>query len=247
MSKAIVTAHAGGLFSNITKCLVAVRMFDEVEIDWTRGRCAYKCETNLWDKLFDYNWKVKGDCALISDYVGEMWNYTAIGQSKLYLSDGAWRREFNDYWIKMKVKHGHASRAMFESSNLWKTHDPIACIIRCNRHGGEQLLGKNQSLDQYAQAFEKHRREDSILHVLCGDLESLVWLQARFPVTCCPAERTANRDIDFFKTEQPWEAAVEALNEVLICSRARALIHGVSNLATGSLYINANQESIYLP
>lgn len=235
----IVKGHHAGLFSLINKVMTCMRLYERVHVDFTSGVLYGEDGVNLWDELFAWNDPAEDGADIITDYPDHA--MTGPGAGALYLSGDAWRSECHELWKRMRCR--------FPGFRLDPSVDRVACLIRNTQHFAEQPDDRQQTLDDYAAAFESVRRPDSMLHVVCRDEESLRWMGERFNIQFgTHIERTGRRDDPEIHLNRPQSVndAVDCIYEVTIMSRCRALIHPVSNIATAALYMNPKLESIYL-
>ncbi len=245
MNACVVTSHNAGLFSLINKVMVCAGIYDHVHVDFTKGPCLYgEPGQNVWDCLFHPTEHPSGAFDEIADYPD--WSITAANAGKTYESGEEWRFRYHKLWNRFRVRETLLSEVELVTSS-W-TQDTIGILVRCNGHSREQLSDRSQPLDEYARAFERIRREGSIMHVMAGDWMTLKWFQARFPVSfSCGIRRTETRDEDqLLHGQQTVEDARKCMVEVMTLARCRALIHPVSNMATSALYQNPFMESVYL-
>ncbi len=244
MKSCVVQCHYAGLFSLINKVALCHTLYDHVHVDMSQGEGFIYGKENWWPLLFAPTVPPEGEHDTIFHYPDH--RITGREAGNAYLSEDSikWRNQFHESWYKMRVDNDLELHAEFYAASAER--DIVGALIRCNGHRGEQLSDKTQSLDEYATAFEKIKKPDSILHVM-GDYESLRWFQARFATTFFGYNRNATRDDDkHMTTPQTIEDAKACLKEVLVLSKCRALIHPVSNMATAALYINPELESVYL-
>lgn len=248
MKSCVVVSHRAGLFSLINKVVLCATIYDHVHVDFSQGHEHSYKGGNLWEALFEPTIPPTGEFDTILEYPD--YSITGGAAGKLYQSGDEWREKYHQAWKRFRVKPELLEAAARFALRHWGvSSDVVAVLIRCTEHSREQLSGISQPLDEYAKAFERIRKPKAILHVMSGDKESLVWFEERFPrVTYVGSvTRVPTRDIDLSLQPQTRGDAMQCLVEVLLLSRARALIHPVSNMATAALYINPQLESVYLP
>lgn len=245
MKSCVVVSHRAGLFSLINKVVLCATLYDHVHVDFSQGHeHAYKGR-NLWESLFEPTTPPAGDYDTILEYPD--YSITGGAAGRLYQSGNEWRKKYHKAWEKLRVLSKHEKAAIVFVAQNWNLADAVAVLVRCHGHGREQLSGISQPLDDYAKAFERIKHYDSLLHVMCGDDETLAWFKERFPVTSVLITRAVTRDTDLSEADSLTVAdAITCLVEVLILSKARALVHPSSNMATAALFINPRLESVYL-
>ncbi len=247
----IVRAHGAGLFSNINKVLVCLRLYENVYVDWSKaaendpafkfgGSFYGNCWTDLFndptprpveeqgvDIVYQYPfWDITDKCAGIL-YQHPEWNWRDTYHHK------AWRR------LTCKVEPVAVGG------------DTVGVLIRTGGNiAGEQLYGKNQTLEMYEEAMRK--KMGASFFVVSSDEESLIWLQERFGNSIyysSAIKRSKTRDApeQHITTPQTKADAIDVVREVLTLSKCKTLIHGISNMSTAALIINPQIQHIYLP
>lgn len=240
--------HDAGLWSLINKVMVCFSIYERVHVDFSKGiRCLYCTEGNLWNHLFRETTRPAGEVDEILYYPDT--TITGREVAALY-GTTEWRQKYHEQWQKALVRPEHIISASGFVLRHWQGRDVVSVLVRATGHAAEQASDKSQPLEAYADAFERIRKPDSILHVMACDQQTVEWFRERYEhVTFYPhTRRTASRDFDCnMNGQQTVEDARHCLIEVLILARSRALIHPVSNMSTGALYINPQMEAIFLP
>ncbi len=199
MRTCLIRAHRAGLFSLINNVITCMDMYDGVAVDWrAKDGCLYGSEEdgNIWDSLFSPRC-ISGFASvdLIENYPHQTLTYKNAAQ--LYLRETLlnWRHRCNDLWARMGLnKSIHQQAKDFRAKYLNETY--VSVLIRANCHAGEQIDGKNQTLDEYAKAIAPLIWDRTELFV-AGDKESIAWLSERFPVVYYPDPgRPESRDTD---------------------------------------------------
>ncbi len=245
MSACIIKPHHAGLFSLINNVITCMAMYDHVYVDWSKG-CLYG---DCWDALFENQPstldEVTADPAveIITNYPHQLLTYKSAG--KLYLSGDAWRDEPHQQWNRLIVRKEIREAV---DTLVWRYNiDRIpAVLVRADTHAGEQLSDISQPLEDYSRALRKIGA--SRVHVMAGDQETLQWFSSRFDASWLrTTRRSETRAQDFhLNNPQTVEDARNCMIEVLASSRARCLVHPVSNMATAALYMNPQLKSIFL-
>lgn len=249
MKSCIVKPHKAGLFSLINKAITCAEIYDHVHVDWT-GDTLYSRpqDGNLWDHLFEPTTPPEGEATIITDYPHPLYTFKHVAD--LYEGGHQWRQRLNACWSRFKVRDDVLAMAakvidQFQGKNV------VSVLVRANCHGREQVDEKNQALEDYKSAIEwgpSRYAKHTVVHTVCGDMESLRWFQERFTVIYDEETvRSESRDVDRHQAvEQFVEDAKRALAEVIAMSRADFLVHPVSNMATAALYMNPDLRSVYL-
>ncbi len=245
----IVTAHGAGLFSNINKVVVCLRLYDQIWVDWS------KAGPN--DPAFKFGGSFYGDCwdDLFYDPTPEPSEpYDTIHQYPFYDITGACAGVLyqNPEWGWREAYHKAWARLTCVVEPIPVGPDTIGVLIRSDGIAGEQLFGRNQTLPEYADAIDRElTQSNSPLFVVSSDLASIQWLVNQFPgkvYYSTGIKRNAKRSdpeqhINVIQTAQD---AKDVMREVLALARCKTLISGISNMATAVLYINPNVKHIYL-
>lgn len=242
----IVRAHGAGLFSNINKVLVCLRLYENVEVDWS------KAAEN--DPAFQFGGSFYGDCwhDLFYDsgsvpkeeqgvdiiYQYPFWDITDKCAGILYQHpEWNWRETYNAAWKRLQC--------VVEPVPVGA--DTVGVLIRSDALGGEQLSGKSQTIAEYAQVMDANGKD---FFVVSSDKESIDSLQdgQRCIWYSAGIKRNAKRSDpeQHLNVPQTKADAIDVMREVLALARCKALIHGISNMATAALIINPKLESIYL-
>lgn len=247
MKSCVVRAHGAGLWSNINKVVTCLRIYDYVQVDWSKadvndpaykyggsfyGDCwDYLFEPSAWDDRFPTDtileypfYEVTGACAGVL-YQNEQWN---------------WRRNYNEAWKKLTCKITHPE----------VRPETIGVLIRSDALGGEQITGVSQTLEQYAEAMQKVATAKTSFLIVSSDEESIAWMEKRFGriqyvkgVKRCARRSDPEQHVN---VPQTVDDAIQVVREVLTLANCSYLIHPVSNMATAALYINLNLKSVYL-
>ncbi len=241
----IVRAHGAGLFSNINKIMVCLRLYDQVKVDWSRAAendPAFKFGGSFygdcWHDLFYDPTTPPKDPDIIYQY--PFYDITGACAGVLYQNpEWGWREAYHKAWARLTC----VVEAIPVGPNT------VGVLIRSEAIAGEQLHG-NANLITYANTIEKHLGDDSIF-VVSSDLESIEWLMNRFPgkvYYSTSIKRNAKRSDpeQHITTVQTANDAKDVMREVLALARCRALVHQISNMSTAALYINPQLKSIYL-
>ena len=243
----IVQAHTdAGLFSIINNVITCMGFYDHVHADWVGTLYSTREQGNLWDTLFAPI--ARPDTSeIVNGYFDDRITWRHAG--KIYRSTGDWRAQLHTLWKRLAVHEKFTAAASAFAEENWQGRDVVGMMVRSDTHASEQETERIQTLEDYAAAYERIRRPDTILHVMAMDEETLRWMGERFQTVCYypNTKRTGLRSdpLPHLKNQTPQDA-IDCLVEVLIIARARALIHPVSNMATAALYINPELESVYL-
>lgn len=248
MKSCVVRAHHAGLFSNINKILTCMRIYGarNTFVDWSEG-CLYG---DCWNVLFEPREFPRDGIVDRLDIITEYPNQdlTYINAAKLYQGDQYWRLELNKLWRALDANFGIMADAI-RFSALACGGPYISVLIRGNEHAGEQISGKAQTKDQYANAIDAELRLNEKVFIASQDWESIEWFRDRFPIVYHDAtKRSATRDTQRHLAEpQTIEDARQMLLEAYVLALGQSLIHPVSNIATCVLAINPQIKSVYLP
>lgn len=244
----VVKAHGAGLFSNINKVLSCMSIYDHVHVDWAvcgPNDPGYKYGQSFygdcWDTLFEPTTPPEPPFDTIYEY--PFYDITGACAGVMYQNpQWGWRSVYHKLWKELGCK-----------IRPLEWNNTVGILVRSEVHGGEQLSGRSQSLEEYAAAIEQITDRPTNLMVVSSDMESIHWMEGRFP----------NHDVFFTKgvkrnpqrstnpeqhlvVPQTKDDAVQVVQEVLGLAACRALIHPASNMATAALYINPELQSIYL-
>lgn len=244
--RCIVRAHGAGLFSNINKVLVCMRIYDHVHVDWSTAGPndpAFKYGGSFygdcWNDLFEPTAPPEPPFDTIHEY--PFYEITGGCAGVLYQNEQwGWRQRYHEAWNKLKCK----------VDPFPVSHNTIGVLIRSDALAGEQLSGRSQTLEEYAAAIDKVKDDQAYLFVVSSDRESISWLGRRYlPIrTSENIKRNAKRSDpeQHLHIPQTKEDAIQVMKEVLTLASCQSLIHPVSNMATAALYINPALKSIYL-
>lgn len=242
-----VTAHGAGLFSNINKILVCLRLYEQVYVDWS------KAGPN--DPAFKYGGSFYGDCwhDLFYDATPPPQEpYDLIHQYPFYDITGACAGVLyqNPEWGWREAYHKAWARLSCVVDPIPVGPGTIGVLIRSDALGGEQLYGKNQTLLQYVESMSKLTNHDKSFFVVSSDLESITELQSVFAniYYSTGIKRNAKRSDpeQHLNVPQTKQDAIDVMREVLALARCEKLIHPISNMATAALIINPSLKSVYL-
>lgn len=240
----MVKAHGAGLFSNINKVLVCMRIYDHVHVDWA------VCGPN--DPAFKHGQSFYGDCwnALFEPTTPPPNKYETVYSYPFYDITGGcagvlyqneqwgWRETYHAAWEKLRCK----------VEPVPVREGSVGVLIRSDVLGGEQLSGRSQPLEEYEAAIKKTGAKN--VFVVSSDMESILWIGQRFShLTFNGGIKRNQKRSDpeqHVLFPQGSEDAVKVMKEVLMLATCKYLVHPVSNMATAALYINPNLESIYL-
>ncbi len=245
-SSCIVKAHGAGMFSNINKVVTCLRFYDHVHVDWSKAGendPAFKYGGSFygdcWNDLFEPTTPPEPPYDEVSEY--PTYEITDACAGVLYQREQwGWRQRYHDAWNKLTCK----------IKPLPVRPHTIGVMIRSEVHGGEQLSGRMQPLEEIAEAMQKAATSASTFFVVSSDEESIQWMINRFGrIRYTPGvKRTAKRTDpeQHVNVPQTKEDAIQVVQEVLTLADCETLIHPVSNMATAALFINLNLKSIYL-
>lgn len=259
MKSAIVKAHSAGLFSLVNNLITCLDKYDYVSVDWTGSIYG---EGDLWPGLFENN-RILSKVTIgsvqpsevVEGYQDQWLTYKNAGQ--LYLSGDEWRIKCHDLWGKLRVRQEIWLNVFrFPMLNQFRGKT-VAVLIRAHGHAGEQLSGKSQTLEQYAEAIQAEKPDH--LYIACQDIATLGWFEGTlssmsnlyYPANQFHyhpyAKRSPSRDIDRHLVEpQTHRDAIVVLEEALIMSQCDVLVHPVSNISTAVLYMNPKVKSVFL-
>ncbi len=242
----IVRAHGAGLFSNINKVLVCLRLYENVYVDWSKAaendpafRYGGSFYGNCWTDLFnDDTVKPEHDYDIIYQY--PFWDITDRCAGVLYgHPEWMWREFYHAAWKRLTCKVEPVAVG----------DDTVGVLIRSDALGGEQLYGKSQTLEAYETAMRATGA--GAFFVVSSDEASIIWLQERFGSnvyfsSAIKRNKTRSDPEQHLTTPQTKADAIDVMREVLALARCKALIHPISNMATAALIINPKIESVYL-
>lgn len=241
----IVKSHYAGLWSLVNNLLAWMETYPHVSVDWSS--CLYGPDT--FYTLFDPMPFADEDylCDIVGVHPDQPFTYLNAG--RLYQGPADWRQRCHKLWNRLKVRPEIIRAVDAYVERHFGSHRIVAALIRGHTNAGEQLTDRSQMLDEYADWISKELADGrSRAYIAASDSESLDWFRKRFDIICHPQTiRAPTRSIDRHLTEKQTEQdAVICLEEVLIMARADVLIHGISNMATASLYVNPGLKSLYL-
>lgn len=244
----LVKAHTAGLWSLVNHVITQLGKYDHVSADW--HGTLYGPEEDLWPRLFQPLPKIHPPFDTAEIYE-DQWLTAKHAATQYQKRSTGWRHDCNKQWRKLTVLEDILGRA-WTLANRFRDHRTVAVQIRATTHAGEQITNASQPLELYADAISSNLLPGDFLYVAASDEESLDWIASKFyrhTVLWHPlVHRSSSRDYDYHLTvKQTWEDAARCLEEVLILASADTLIHPVSNMATGALYINPSLKSVYLP
>lgn len=242
MRACVVKPHHAGLFSLINNVITCKEIYDVVHVDWSQG-CIYG---DAWKHLFAETILPDGPHEILTGYPHQALTYK--NAADYYVSNEPWRERYNAIWSTLGVREEITDMADIFAIRF-ASLDPVSVLVRSHEHAGEQVSNRSQELDEYAREIEKLQTRNLIVFVMAADWQTIEWFGDRFPVAFHPAtKRLLTRHGDrHLKEPQTIEDAKQCLVEALIIARTRALIHPVSNIATGALYINPSLTSVFLP
>jgi len=238
-------------------------IFDNVLVNWS-GDHLYATEdkSNLWDVLFANN-PAKGQLDFTRDNFELLtmypdWHLTAQYVADHYLNkNDPWRQIYHQHWLGWQVRDELVAEAEAFTDAAFGNKPYIAVQIRASaNHANEQITGNLQTIEQYEGAIRAAlvvaKRDLGVVprvFVAASDEETLQHFAKEFnAATYTKTRRSENRAHDFHvENPQTFEDAINCFVEVLIMSKAVALIHPASNMATAALYINPRMLSIYIP
>ncbi len=251
----IVRAHGAGLFSNINKVLVCLRLYENVYVDWSKAaendpafRFGGSFYGDCWHDLFYDSGSVQGligkgakeEQGVDMIYQYPFWDITDKCAGILYQHpEWNWRVAYHVAWKRLQC--------VVEPIPVGQ--DTVGVLIRSDALGGEQVYGESQSLEQYEHAMRRSKAGG--FFIVSSDEESIIWLQERFQSSLYfsnSIKRNKKRaDAEQHLTVPQTKAdAIDVMREVLALARCKALIHPISNMSTAALIINPQLESIYL-
>lgn len=245
---AIIHPHGGGLFSLVNNVITCLDLYRGgiVHPDWTGSSYGRPEDGNLWNHLFEPTDAPTGDYDVIRGYPDQWLTYKNVHD--LYLGPQIWREDLNLLWTQFfrPLPEIMDQAETFIRDNLGPHY--ISALVRFDGHAGEQVSGQSQGLNQYMGAILDNLLPEEEVFVMCGDCATMEYFNTAsgdavfYPHT----RRTPDRTTDCFQFSSISDAQ-NALIEVLIASRGRALLHPISNMATAALIINPQLQSIYLP
>ncbi len=244
----IVRAHGAGLLSNVNKITTCLRFYETAYIDWSKA--------GVNDPAFKYGGSFYGDC------FHQLFYHPTPRPSEPYdIVSGEWPTyEITDACAGVLYSHpewGWRERYHAAWKRLTCVVDPVpvgpstvGVLIRSSAIAGEQLSGRNATMQEYADAIERELGPDSVF-VVSSDLESIEWLTSRFPgkvYYSTSIKRNAKRSDpeQHINVVQTAADAKDVMRETLALARCRSLVHQISNISTAALYINPTLKSIYL-
>lgn len=255
----IIRPHKAGLWSLINNVATCSELWESVHVDWSGDHPSliYKGTGNLWLHLFQNNPGARSQLSvntqLLIDYPDQHLTYKNVARHYANPTD-PWRRVYNAHFRKWAPHTAWVRQAANFADGLDAPY--VAVQVRADTHAGEQTSGRSQSLDDYADVLHvaiRHTKETSGLEpkvmVVASDWETIGYFQKHFGARYFNGPRRGKtRQVDFHLNEpQTFKDAADCFCEVLAMSGASALVHPVSNMATGALYMNPNLESFYIP
>lgn len=258
----IIRPHRAGLWSLINNVATCGELYERVRVLWESGDpnliySANAGNANLWEFLFEANPSLEGipneDTDCIYDYPDQHLTYKNVARH--YANpDDPWRKVYRGHFLSWRVRPAWLHQATRFVNGI---DAPLVAVqVRADTHAGEQTSGRSQSLDDYADVLHvaiRHTKEETGLTpkvmVVASDWETVGYFQKHFGARYFNGPRRGKtRQTDFHLNEpQTYKDAADCLCEVLAMSCAHALVHPVSNMATGALYINPSLQSFYIP
>lgn len=262
MTKAacIIKPHNAGLWSLINKVATCDEIYGASHVDWREGHIYHDHgQGNLWDILFENNPPPAEAAGIVTEYPHQ--KYTFDNVAALYNGDAdpafAWRQRLHEHYRRWSPQLAHAALVRQYIKREFRGRPYVAAIIRAEGHAGEQTTRKSQTLEQYREAIKAEQKRISKatghyceLFLMAGDWQTLHWFEhsGLLPHYYQHTHRSPDRSRDYHLSEkQTAQDAVNCLVEVMIAAQAKTLVHPVSNMATGALYINPTTQSIYIP
>ena len=226
-----------------------MRIYDHVHVDWAvagPNDPGYKYGGSFygdcWESLFAATVPPEPPFDTIYEY--PFYDITGACAGVMYQNPqwGNWRQTFHELWKKLGCK----IRPYADYGNK------IGIMIRSDVHGGEQLSGRSQPLEEYAQAIEAIKDIDQVV-IVSSDIQSIYWMQERLGTKYWTLfnpeiKRNLGRSDpeQHINTPQTKEDAIAVVREIVSLATCKAMVHPASNMATAALYINPNLQSIYL-
>ena len=204
----------------------------------------------LFSKLFDiYDDGNKSSKLITSDsYI----DYTITGQDayRYYNENRNKLQPYHDTYKKyIKIKKELQKKINKKCIELKENADQLICIfVRSDALRHEQPSGKMPSRDDYDKAIQNINKSNNVKYFLCVDNNNeLEYYKNKYT----PNYYTTIRRTRHTKDGEPHSNNIGTLTdledsfiEVVIMSKCDILVHCISNMATASLYMNMNQQSI---
>lgn len=255
-------SHGGGFFSNFNKLISNLKYYKNVNkiIFNMKSKKEYKAfyfiaeNEELFSKIFD----IYDESNSINDteiikadhYIDN--SITGTKAYKFYNENRIKLQPYNDIYNKyIKIKSPIKYKINKKITELKENADQLICIfVRSEALKDEQPSGKMPTRDDYVKALDKIPKSKNVKYFLCIDNnDDLEFYENKYtPNYYTPIRRTKNK-----KDGEPHTNSIGTLEdlessfiEVMLMSSCDILVHCVSNMATASLYINMNQQSIFI-
>lgn len=250
----IIKPHYAGLFSLINKVITCAEIYPHWHVDYRgEGTIYTRPGEDLWGALFENNPPPVPNAVEINEYPHERYTYRNVAEYYLQASP-KWRVEFNKLWRSLEVRPELVARAFGFAAEHFQNRKVIAALVRGHHNAGEQPSDRSQTLEEYEAEITKwyiRQKPRAAVYIVAGDLETVAWFQQNMRdvdlIFHPETKRAPHRGTDYHLTVQQTIAdAEQVLIEVMLMSICDTLVHGVSNMSTGALYINPALKSVYL-
>ncbi len=239
----LITADKSGVWSNINKVVTAItQQGPNIDVDWRAPIFPYgrKDEGNIYERFFGGFISRQPPAIRATAWTGHQYTFNNV--ASFYRSGSKlWRDKLRRAFVTMNLNEELYTLADQHMSLLGLVSGCYDAIqVRFTDHGKEQPNGKVPTIKQY----EQELRPGFPLFVA----SNLQWVCDYFPdARYLDIPRTADSNTDLmYQKRGTLNDVRDAILDVIIMSRARKLIHPVSNMATGALYLNPALESVFL-
>ena len=257
-----IQSHDGGFFSNFNKLISNLHYYKNVNkiifnmVSKEKFKAFYFIKDNeeLFSKIFDvYDYgtsdnntnNIKTDSYIDSSITGNN-AYKFYNENRIKLQ--SYHDTYNKY---IKIKPHITDKINKKLLELKNNTDQLICIfVRSEALRHEQPSGKMPTRDDYTKALDKIPKSNNVKYFLCVDNnDDLEFYKTKYtPNYFTPIRRTKNKKDGEPHTNNigTLEDLEDSFVEVMLISHCDILVHCVSNMATASLYINMNQQSIFV-
>lgn len=251
---------AGGLFSEFVKMLSYLENNKNItEIEYSllatqpgKGLPFIKEGEEIFSKLFlPYNENKKIDSTIVADtYKYQQYTYRSAYNN--YNENHYKLQGLHDAFVKyIKIKPEILKKVENKYSEIKEGFDTLVGIfVRSNASADEQPTGQLPTRDDYMSAVNNLDKTKKIKYFLRIDNENDLefYKNSLTPNYYSEMKRASNNKSNSLHRSGNEYMSLEDLEDILIdillLSKCDILIHSVSNMATTSLLINMNQQSI---
>ena len=258
----IINQHPAGFFSNFNKLITNLTdnpnitkiTFNMISNSNKNNDFSYLEEnTELFSKLFyiyDESFEITNKI-IVKDFINS--RITGREAYQYYNENRIKLQPFHDSYIKyIKIKPEIQSKISYHISKFFllrNTVETVGILVRSKKLAGEQPSRKMPTRDDYDKAIESISKNNNFKYFLCIDNnDDLEYYKNKYkPNYYIDINRADNNKKDAphsSKKEKPYDELENVFIQVCVLSHCTKLVHCVSNMATASLYMNMNQQSI---